>query len=315
MSSSPGSRSRSRSTTNPSKISGEVDKRQQIAEPIAPENQPNGDGKNRAETTVSQDGSFSYTVDIRNTSSTWVDEFTVEDALQGASEAPFITRLHYDARRSWRRTPTACSISGTAQNKPSGQARDEANATLDDGHDNPWLRDESTAPQLGGDGLHRRLRWMAALANGSRRLEGAAPRRRGPIAPRRGGSRRNQAQYGRVEKGFASRSDEWGRRDLKHEHDDFEGTRRLRVIRRRSSSTCMRLKRTASSRRCRTTSKSTSRETGGNAFRTGMMTTSSRHPWVPSFHRRESTCPGTLRARRQPAPLQDAPSGLKGGRR
>ena len=35
---------------------------------------------------MSQDGGFSYTVDIRNTSSTWVDEFTVEDALQGASE-------------------------------------------------------------------------------------------------------------------------------------------------------------------------------------------------------------------------------------
>lgn len=205
----------------PIKISGEVDKRQQIAEPIAPENQPNGDGKNRAGTTVSQDGSFSYTVDIRNTSSTWVDEFTVEDALQGASEGlssldsittPVVHGDYDGLLNIWYRT-----------SKSSGPAREGANATLDDGHDNPWLRHESTASQLGGDGRvvdydGWRLWRKGVDASKAQHLAVAdlsLPEEEEVVGIRLG--------YGRVEKGFASRSDEWGRRDLKHEHDDFEG--------------------------------------------------------------------------------------------
>lgn len=61
---------------SPISISGEIDKRQEIADPTAKDTDANGDGLNTAETKVSDDGSYAYTIDFRSTSNTWTDEFT-----------------------------------------------------------------------------------------------------------------------------------------------------------------------------------------------------------------------------------------------
>lgn len=70
----------------PIKVSGEIDKRQEIAAPIAKHVVANGDGLNVAEPQNNTTGSFDYSLDWRNTSNTWVDEFTVSDQLLCCSE-------------------------------------------------------------------------------------------------------------------------------------------------------------------------------------------------------------------------------------
>ena len=69
----------------PIEIEGKVDKRQEIARPI---------GKGLVATAMAKpsvaqsdaDGSFSYTLDAKNESNTWVDEFTITDDLECAKE-------------------------------------------------------------------------------------------------------------------------------------------------------------------------------------------------------------------------------------
>ena len=46
----------------------------------------NGDGANKADVSVSEDGRFDYSLDYRSTSSTWVDEFTVTDDLSSVEK-------------------------------------------------------------------------------------------------------------------------------------------------------------------------------------------------------------------------------------
>ena len=70
----------------PIEIEGKVDKRQEIARPIGKGLVANGDGKNRAVAQSDADGSFSYTLDAKNESNTWVDEFTITDDLECAKE-------------------------------------------------------------------------------------------------------------------------------------------------------------------------------------------------------------------------------------
>ena len=94
-------------------VSGKIDKRQEIAKPVATDAEANGDGLNRAKARESEDSSFSYALDYRNDSSSWVDEFTVEDNLDaaenGMAELTGITtgRAHgdYDGKLNvWYRT-------------------------------------------------------------------------------------------------------------------------------------------------------------------------------------------------------------------
>ena len=137
---------------SPISISGEIDKRQEIADPTAKDTDANGDGLNTAETKASDDGSYAYTIDFRSTSNTWTDEFTVEDdltaAADGRAQLTSITTPQalddYDGKMNvWYRT-----------DKTPDDYIDEsgANATLSDGHENPWLSDEATASTLGEDG-------------------------------------------------------------------------------------------------------------------------------------------------------------------
>ena len=222
----------------PIEVSGEIDKRQEIADPVAEATEANGDGKNRAEVTVSNEGRFDYSIDFRSTSSTWVDEFTVTDELSGAAEglAELISITtpqasgDYDGKLNvWYRTAavemTAESEEG-AQHEPhldDGEPPSTtANATLSDGHPNPWLTDTSNEDVLGDDGRAVDYTGWHLWAEGIdsttatelsvQDLELSAGERVVAI----------RLEYGCVNASFASRLDSWDRDDLHDEHDDLE---------------------------------------------------------------------------------------------
>lgn len=206
----------------PIEIEGGIDKRQEIADPVAAMTEANGDGGNRADVSVSDDGTFSYSIDMRSTSSTWTDEFTVTDEIAGA-EAGLAVLDHVDTPQGsqdydgllnvWYRT----NLTPADYSDPSG-----ANATLNDGHDNPWLHDASTQTTLGDDGRAVSYTgwklWQEGISTAERtRLnvsdlhlkEGETI-----VAVR--------FEYGRVEAGFTTRPGVWDREDLKDEHDDVD---------------------------------------------------------------------------------------------
>ena len=211
----------------PIEISGEIDKRQQIADPTHPYTDADATadegGSNNAPVTASEDGSYDYTVDFRSTSSTWVDEFTVTDELQavadGFAELTSITTASagedYDGLVNvWYKT----SATPADYVDPSG-----ANATLGDGHDNPWLSDETTAERLGDDGRvidYTGWRLWAADLSATEATElsvsdlGLADGETVTAV---------RLEYGRVEEGFTTRAGGWDREDLKDAHDDIEG--------------------------------------------------------------------------------------------
>ena len=93
----------------PIEIKGQVDKRQELVQPIEKGLLANGDGKNRAAMQTNTDGLFSYTIDARNDSTTWVDEFTITDDLECAEDdtARFVStrnpRRHRRPQRSVQR--------------------------------------------------------------------------------------------------------------------------------------------------------------------------------------------------------------------
>lgn len=206
---------------SPISISGEIDKRQEIADPTAKDTEANGDGLNTAETKAAHDGSYAYTIDFRSTSNTWTDEFTVEDdltaAIDGRAQLTSITTPQaledYDGKMNvWYRT-----------DKTPEDHVDESgvNATLSDGHKNPWLSDEATAATLGEDGRAVDFTgwklWRAdvptteatELSVADLGLEGDEH----VIAIR--------FEYGRVESGFTTRDGGWDRDGIKDAHDDI----------------------------------------------------------------------------------------------
>lgn len=207
----------------PIEISAQVDKRQQIVMPTAAGTVANGDGANRADAVPSDDGSFSYTLDARNTSNTWVDEFTVEDDLTKASELADLVSLttpqaygDYDGLCNiWYRT-NLC-----AEND--GDTPEAANATKDDGHENPWLDTDEVKGLVGDDA--RKLDytgwnlWKRDVETGTSETLDVADLRL------KNGERITgiRLEYGRVEKGFTTRDDAdlWKRDDLKDAHDDI----------------------------------------------------------------------------------------------
>ena len=205
----------------PISIEGQIDKRQEIAKPTAEQTVENGDGGNRAPARDSNEGRYRYSLDFRSTSNTWTDEFTVEDdlaAVRGgiaelegivtpAVEGDFDNRLNV-----WFLTDATAT---------DNEATDtDANATRNDGHENPWLDDESSAAVLGDDGRALDYTgwqlWEADIpADQATELDANALEL--------GDGERVTAirlEYGRVEAGFTSRTADWDREDLKHEHDD-----------------------------------------------------------------------------------------------
>lgn len=204
----------------PISIEGQLDKRQQIADPVAPNTEENGDGENRADVTISEDGSFEYYLDFRSTSNTWTDEFTVEDQLTGVEDGladldGIVTPVSvgdYDGKMNvWFKTDRT----PIDEMNPA-----DANATLDDGHENPWLTHESTQETLGSDGRvidYRGWRlWQESVPTDT-----ATPLKVSDL----GLSETEHIvavrfEYGRVDPGFTTRESGWDRDDLKHEHDD-----------------------------------------------------------------------------------------------
>lgn len=205
----------------PISITAEIDKRQEIADPVSKDTEANGDGANRADVTVSDKGEFDYSIDFRNTSSTWVDEFTVTDEIAGAAQGlsvldaiatPVAGEDHDGKMNVWYKT-----------NKTPADHHDEsgANATLSDGHDNPWLADPSNSEALGDDG--RRIDY-AGWRLWKQDVSTAAVEK---LAVSDLGLEEGEVvtairlEYGRVEKDFTSRIGEWDRDALKDPHDDL----------------------------------------------------------------------------------------------
>ena len=208
----------------PIEVEGRVDKRQEIARPIGKGLVANGDGKNRAATQSDTDGSFSYTLDAKNESSTWVDEFTITDDLECAKdgiarliaiETPIATGDFDGLCNVWYRTSPAGG----------NDTGEQANATLNDGHDNPWLKTDEVKKLLGGD-----LRmvdygdwhlWKADVpTTESVTLEAKELDLLG------GGTITGiRLEYGAVSADFTTRgaAESWTREDLKDEHDDLDG--------------------------------------------------------------------------------------------
>lgn len=207
----------------PIEIKGQVDKRQELVQPIGKGLLANGDGKNRAAAQTNTDGLFSYTIDARNDSATWVDEFTITDDLECAEDdtARFVSvetpvaigDLNGLCNVWYRTSPVGTSDSGK-----------EANATLDDGHRNPWLETEEVTRLLGDDvrlvdydGWHL---WKADIpTDKSVTLDTKEIDLTDDVVIT--GIR---FEYGAVAADFTTRSEagSWTRDDLKDEHDDLD---------------------------------------------------------------------------------------------
>ena len=206
----------------PIEVSGDVDKRQEIAEPTHEYTKADGDGQNKAQVTVSEDGSYDYSVDFRSTSSTWVDEFTVEDDIAAATDGT-ATLESVTTPQAWQDYDGKVNVWYKTNETPADYVDPSgANATTSDGHENPWLTDESTADALGDDSraidyTGWRL-WVAdASATESTELKvsdlGLAD---GEVVVA------VRFEYGRVESGFTTREGGWDRDDLKDAHDDVD---------------------------------------------------------------------------------------------
>lgn len=202
----------------PIEIAGEIDKRQQIADPIAANTVENGDGANKAAVTASPDGRYRYSIDARNTSNTWVDEFTIDDRLT-AAEAGLATLeslttpvAHGDFDglvNVWYRTKNA-----------GAPTTSDANATRDDGHTNPWLDQPEVVEALGTDGRSLSYDGWTLWAQGVR---ADAPTELAVDALKLKAGEQIVAirmEYGRVDDGFTTRSDGWNRSHIKDRHDD-----------------------------------------------------------------------------------------------
>lgn len=212
----------------PIEINAQIDKRQEIATPVIKETSPNGDGKNKANAQDNSDGSFEYSLDYRSTSSTWTDEFTIYDPLDGVNAG--YARLDsimtaqgfedYDGKMNvWYRTNrTPSDYTGDI---------DKANATVDDGHVNPWI----TGDTRGEDSLKNDPDGDGRVIDytGWRLWEKDVPTTAASklnVADLKLGSDEYvtafRFEYGRVEKGFTTRTSAWDRDELKDEHDDLD---------------------------------------------------------------------------------------------
>lgn len=209
------------------RIEGRVDKRQERIPSTSPDEMADRSAKPATANAAGADhGSpYIYTVDFQNSSSTWVDEFTVTDVLtcaqQQRAELVGVTTPQSEGDRDgkvnvWYQT-------NLSSREPAASDKGDApspNATLHDGHENPWLNDESVIQTLGED---RRIvsydgwrLWAKDMPAGSathlnvsdlhlvdgERITGV------------------RFEYGCVDAGFGTQSASWDRPNLKDEGDE-----------------------------------------------------------------------------------------------
>ena len=204
----------------PISIKGEIDKRQEIADPTHLYTEANGDGENNADTSTSDDGSYDYTLDFRSNSNTWTDEFTVEDDLHGVMTGK-ATLDSITTPQAYKDFDGKMNVWYKTDQTPSDYANESgANQTLSDGHGNPWLTDESNSETLGEDG--RKIDytgwklWKADVSTTEAEdlkvsdLDLAEGEHVTAI----------RFEYGRVESGFTTREGDWDRDGIKDSHDD-----------------------------------------------------------------------------------------------
>ena len=207
----------------PIEIRGSVDKRQEIAQPVTSKLVANGDGKNRAKAQANTQGAFSYTIDAKNESSAWVDELTITDDLECAKdgaaklvavETPIAIGDLNGLCNVWYRTSPVGGI----------DTGEQANATLSDGHDNPWLETDEVKKLLGDDvrlvdydGWHL---WKADISTAESITLDTKEIDLTDDAVITG----IRFEYGAVAADFTTRSEagSWTRDDLKDEHDDLD---------------------------------------------------------------------------------------------
>ena len=206
----------------PISIEGQVDKRQEIADPTHDGTVANGDGQNRADVSASDDGSYDYTLDFRSTSSTWTDEFTVTDTLDCA-DAGLARLTGITTPVAWQDHDGKLNVwYKTNQTDDDYQDGSGANATLSDRHENPWLTDASTSDALGDDARaldYKGWRLWQADVDATTATDLSVSDLGLADGEYVTGIR---LEYGRVEKGFTTRQDGWDRDDLKDTHDDLD---------------------------------------------------------------------------------------------
>lgn len=204
----------------PISITGEIDKRQEIADPTA-EGAEAGGYENRARVSASPEGLYAYSIDFRNTSGTWADELTVDDELIAVKQG--LARLRsVTTPQAWQDFDGKMNVWFQTNRTPYDADGDSANATLEDGHDNPWLAHDSTRGLLGDDGRAIDYTgwtlWARDVdATASTTLavdELGLPQGEEIVAVR--------FEYGRVEAGFTTRPHDWDRPGLKDAHDDLD---------------------------------------------------------------------------------------------
>ncbi len=215
---------------SPIKVEGKIDKRQEIANPIAENTTANGDGENRARANGDQDGTYRYTIDFENASSTWVDEFTCEDDLVCASsglaelqtiETPQAQSDYDGLLNVWYLTDKCAK----AETEDAESKENDANATLDDGHDNPWLTDDEVIKTFGKDGRALDYTGWKLWKHGVSATKSEKLSTHDLQLEEGEKIISIRFEYGRVESGFSTRSDKsalWDREDLLDEHDDMD---------------------------------------------------------------------------------------------
>ncbi len=177
----------------------------------------------RQESIGSSSGEFDYFIDAINTSSTWVDECTVTDELDCAAQGaaglvgittPVATGDYDGLVNVWYRTDDA-----SRQPDTSG-----ANATMQDGHGNPWLSDPSVVNAIGEDarsldytGWHL---WQE-------RVSLSAPTELSVDSLQLADGESITAvrfEFGCVSQNFATGTQDWTRDDLKSENDTWSAS-------------------------------------------------------------------------------------------
>ena len=206
----------------PIQITGEIDKKQEIADPVAEGTEADDDGANTAETSVSDDGSFDYTLDYRSTSSTWTDEFTVTDYLECAEEdLAYLTGI--TTAQAWEDYDGLMNVwYQTNLTETDHVEETDANATLSDGHTNSWLAHESVTEIIGEDGRVLDYTGWELWAEDVSTTESTYLSVEDLDLEEGEYVTAIRFEYGRVEEGFTTRTEGWDADTLKDAHDDVD---------------------------------------------------------------------------------------------